>query len=95
MGGRPSNLTSFKALKSFTRRVPIKIMAATGGSNFTVQSDDGHQLRRPWSWVAIVFTSRNWSLAERIVEPLQTETADVDPAFAVDDLLGQRLADGG
>jgi hypothetical protein len=39
--------------------------------------------------------TRRLSLLNQIFKPLHPETADIDRAFAVDDLLRQRLADGG
>ena len=45
----------------------------------------------------LVFASmtRRLSLLNQIFKPLHPETADIDLAFAVDDLLRQRLPDGG
>ncbi len=39
--------------------------------------------------------TRRLSLLNQIFKPLHPETADIDLAFAVDDLLRQRLPDGG
>jgi len=41
------------------------------------------------------YYERNRTLLNQIFKPLHAETADIDLAFAVDDLLRKRLADGG
>jgi hypothetical protein len=41
------------------------------------------------------YRERNRALLNQIFKSFRLKTADVDPAFAVDDLLRKRLADGG